>query len=339
MRYPEFLKEKGTIGYVAPSFGVTGQPYTDQYFEAKRKFEEMGYTVVEGPNVHKMEKVASASAKERAKEFMDMYLDESIDFINSIAGGEIMVDMLPYIDFNKLIYAKPKFFMGYSDNTNMTFLLNTICDVASIYGSNAENFGMKKWYRSLRESYEIMTGKRLHQTSYKKFAINDKSHEEGKSLCGYDLTEPDIIYTSTGEDMKLKGRLIGGCMEVLPVLIGTPYDQVAEYGERYSKDGLLFFLESCEFPSVGVYRTLFQMKEAGWFDHCNGIIFGREGNREPFFEYTFEEACHAVLDEMNIPFIYEADFGHVPPSWSIISGSIGTIEVKDAKAKIKYQLK
>ena len=339
MRYPEFLKEGGTIGYLAPSFGVTGQPYTDQYFEAKRKFEEMGYNVVEAESVHSMLKVTSATAEKRAEEFMQMYLDDSIDFINSVAGGEVMLDMLPHVDFHQLIHAKPKFYMGYSDNTNLTFLLNTICDTASLYGSNVENFGMARWYRSLRESYEIMTGKRLYQKSYKKYAINDASHEEGKSLCGYDLTEENIVYTSTGEDMVLKGRLIGGCLDVLLPLIGTPYDQVAEFTERYREDGILFYLEACDLSPVGVYRALFQLKEAGWLDGCSGILFGREAVREPFFGFTFEEAIHQMLDDTGIPFAYEMDFGHIPPSWTIISGALATVKITDHKAKISYKLK
>ena len=31
MRYPEFLPEKGTIGLVAPSFGVSGFPYRNRF--------------------------------------------------------------------------------------------------------------------------------------------------------------------------------------------------------------------------------------------------------------------------------------------------------------------
>ena len=37
-----------------------------------------------------------------------------------------------------MLQAKPKWFMGYSDNTNLTFLLTTLCDTAAIYGPLAQ---------------------------------------------------------------------------------------------------------------------------------------------------------------------------------------------------------
>ena len=339
MRYPEFLKKHDTIAHVAPSFGVTGEPYTTQYKEARRKFEELGYTIQEAESLYLMGKAASNTAEARASEWMKAYLDENVDFVHSVAGGELMMEILPLIDFHTLIHAKPKWFMGYSDNTYMTFLLNTICDTASLYGNCVENFGMEKWHKSLKESYQIMQGKRFEQKSYPKFAINDVSHIEGMELADYDLTEKNVIYTSTGEDMTLHGRLLGGCMDCLVTLVGTPYDQVEEFKERYSEDGVLFYMEAYDYSPVGIVRTLLQMKEAGWFDGCNGILFGRRKQRDPFFGLTYEEALHSVLDDLNTPYVYEMDFGHVPPAWTLISGSVATVEVKNRKASITYELK
>ena len=48
--------------------------------------------------------------------------------------------------------------MGYSDNTNLLFLLATLCDTAGIYGPCAAAFGMEPWHESLKNSMEILTG-------------------------------------------------------------------------------------------------------------------------------------------------------------------------------------
>lgn len=45
MRYPEFLKENGTIGFVAPSFGCNMEPYKSAFENALRKWKEMGYGI------------------------------------------------------------------------------------------------------------------------------------------------------------------------------------------------------------------------------------------------------------------------------------------------------
>ena len=42
MRFPEFLKEHGTIGFVAPSFGCATEPYYTAFAHARERFGQMG---------------------------------------------------------------------------------------------------------------------------------------------------------------------------------------------------------------------------------------------------------------------------------------------------------
>lgn len=42
MRYPKFLPEKGTIGFVAPSFGCATEPYYTAFLNAAEKISENG---------------------------------------------------------------------------------------------------------------------------------------------------------------------------------------------------------------------------------------------------------------------------------------------------------
>ena len=39
MRYAEFLKKDGVIGFVAPSFGCATEPYRSAFDSAKKEFE------------------------------------------------------------------------------------------------------------------------------------------------------------------------------------------------------------------------------------------------------------------------------------------------------------
>ena len=50
MRYPKFLKENGTIGFVAPSFGCATEPYYSAFNNALNKWKAMGYQADLGPN-------------------------------------------------------------------------------------------------------------------------------------------------------------------------------------------------------------------------------------------------------------------------------------------------
>ena len=50
MRYPEFLKENGTIGFVAPSFGCSTEPYRTAFNHALDKWKKEGDGIDIGPN-------------------------------------------------------------------------------------------------------------------------------------------------------------------------------------------------------------------------------------------------------------------------------------------------
>lgn len=339
MRYPKFLRENDTIGAIAPSFGVSGPSYEMKYAAAKARFEEMGYKVVEAPSIFNLSHARSNTAEKRAAEFMEMYLDKNVDFMLSVAGGEIMCEMLDYVDFEKLKAAEPKWFMGVSDNTIMTFLLPVLCDTAAIYGSNFGTFGMRKWDKAVKETYQIITGKRRKQKSYRKYEIKNLTKREGHELDGYNKKIPVVYKSLDDRDVQMKGRLIGGCLDVLLELVGTRFDKVKEFTEKYAKDGIIWYLEACDLNVLAVTRGLWQLRNAGWFNHCKGIIVGRPIHTEEIFDIDVRESLYEPLKDLNVPVIYDADFGHLPPCWSLISGCYAAVEKTGDKGSITYYLK
>ena len=159
MRYPKFLPEGGTIGFLAPSFGCNIEPYRSAFGHAVEKLQALGYRQVFGPNCYAGEGVGISNTPEKcAGEVMDMFLSREADCLISCGGGELMCEILPFVDFEKLSEAEPKWFMGYSDNTNLTYLLATLADTASVYGPCAAAFGMEPWHASLEDALGILTG-------------------------------------------------------------------------------------------------------------------------------------------------------------------------------------
>lgn len=135
MRYPLFLQDEGTIGFVAPSFGCATEPYKTAFLHSQQRFMEMGYRLDLGPNCYAQEGVGISNTPEKCgKELNEYLLTEKADVLISCGGGELMCETLDYVDFKGISEASPKWYMGYSDNTNLTFLLTTLCDTASIYG-------------------------------------------------------------------------------------------------------------------------------------------------------------------------------------------------------------
>lgn len=61
-----------------------------------------------------------------------------------------MCETLDAVDFEQIRAAVPKWYMGYSDNTNMTYLLATLAIPLRSMARVAAAFGMEPWHQSLR---------------------------------------------------------------------------------------------------------------------------------------------------------------------------------------------
>ena len=343
MRYPDFLKDGETIGFVAPSFGCTIEPYKSAYKNAKNTFEQMGYRVFEGENCHKDDGIGISSSPESCgRELCDVYTGKDCDVIVSCGGGELMCETLPFIDFEKIKDSKPKWFLGYSDNTNFTYTLNVLADTAAIYGPCAPTFGMKEWHKALRDAWDIMTGKSLEVAGYDRWERESLKSPE-KPLEPYNVTEKKKLVLQMGGDkadaVKMKGRMIGGCLDTLLTLIGTDYDKTAEFIKRYRGDGIIWFLEACDLSVFQIRRGLWQMKKAGWFDGVTGFLFGRPYHfDEPEMGLDRHLAVNAHLADLGVPVIMDADLGHLPPAMPIISGAVAEIEAEGDDVSIKYHM-
>ena len=156
----------------------------------------------------------------------------------------------------------------------MTFLLTTLCDVASVYGPCAAAFGMEPWHPAIQDAFDVLTGEKLTIKGYDLYEKEGLKDEENP-LVPYNVTEPCIRKKVPDTDIKMEGRLVGGCLDVLTLLLGTKYDRVKEFTERYKEDGIIWFIEACDLNVMGIRRALWQMEQAGWFGHVKGFLIGR----------------------------------------------------------------
>ena len=76
MRYAEFLKEGGTIGFVAPSFGANIEPYHSAFDRALENLTKKGYSYVLGPNCYAGEGIGISNTPEKCgAELENAYCD------------------------------------------------------------------------------------------------------------------------------------------------------------------------------------------------------------------------------------------------------------------------
>lgn len=347
MRYPHFLPKNGTIGFVAPSFGCQIEPYYSAFQNAQRKWTEKGYRLELGPNCYAGNGIGISNTPQKcAAEFMDYYCSDTNDCLISCGGGELMCEILEYLDFDALKKAAPKWFVGYSDNTNLTYLLTTVCDTAAVYGPCAAAYGMEPWHPSLEDCMGVLCGTVNGVHSYGKWEGESLKSEENP-LAPYNVQNPLALKMfagnkeiDAGQELLIQGRLIGGCMDCLVTLLGTKFDKTAEFIERYRDDGFIWFLEACDLNVFSIRRAMWQMEQAGWFQYVKGFLIGRP-NSAYGQEMMGLDAYQAVLEvagRKNVPVIMDADIGHLPPMMPIVSGSLAKVSAKDNTLSIQYRM-
>lgn len=346
MKYPAFLPENGTIGFVAPSFGCATEPYKSAFVNAQKKWEKLGFRFKFGPNCYADEGIGISNTPPKcAAELEEAYCDPGIDSMISCGGGELMCEILDHVDFERIAAAEPKWYMGYSDNTNFTFLLNTLCDTASVYGPCAAAFGMEPWHSSLQDAMDLLRGNKLTFRGYDKWEKESMKDEENP-LVPYHVTEPSVIRVFPGGEVTAanaivaEGRLLGGCMDCLVNLTGTKYDKVQAFTERYKEDGILWFLEACDLNVMGIRRAMWQMEHAGWFRYCKGFLIGRPrvGMEEMMGLDEYRAVCD-VVGKYQVPVFMDLDIGHMPPMMPLIGGSMAKITAGGGKYEVAMYLK
>ena len=340
MRYPEFMKPGDTIGFIAPSFGCTTEPYKSGFAEAQRVLKAKGFGLDLGPNCYASDGIGISSTPDNcAQELMEYYRKEDNQVLFSCGGGELMCEILPYLDLEALRQAKPKWYMGNSDNTNFTFLSATALDTAAIYGPNASTFGMRPWSECVTDAFMLLQGKQTAVHSYElwqKESLKDEEHP----LEPYNLTEPVVIRRFPDQDVKVEGRLLGGCLDCLCNMSGTRFDYVKQFNEKYGQEGIIWFLEACDLNVLGIRRAIWQLKESGWFEKVKAFLIGRPYiYGEEIFGLDQYRAVTDLLEEFDVPILMDLDIGHVPPAMPLVVGASVIVKSVGNKLAIEYTWK
>lgn len=132
--------------------------------------------------------VAAGTASERAKAMMDFYVDDTIDAIFDISGGDVANEILPYLDY-EVIAGSGKQFWGYSD---LTTVINAIY---ARTGNKSVLYQVKNlvWDKAGKQS-EIFSSDEMYRFEYH-FIQGDK----------------------------MQGTVVGGNIRCLLKLAGTTY--------------------------------------------------------------------------------------------------------------------
>ena len=183
----------------------------------------------------------AATDAQRAKDINDAFADPSIDGIWCIRGGYGGHRILPLLDAD-MIRANPKWFGGYSDVTALHVFFNQTCGFAT--------------YHCTMPSTEPNPNE--YTLGYLKKALFG-------GLTG-EISNPEDQKISTLVPGKAEGLLCGGNLSLLAASLGTPWE--------VDTKGKILFLEDIGEKTYRVDGMLTQLRNAGKFDDCAGIILG-----------------------------------------------------------------
>ncbi len=316
---------------VSLSWGGPGTPH--RYEVGKRQLTDtFGLRVVEMPHALAEAAWLAKHPEARAEDLMEAFLTPSIAGVISTIGGDDAVRLIPHVDID-VIRANPKVFLGYSDTT-VAHLLCLQAGLTSFYGPAimsgfAENGGMFPYMvdavrRTLfsSEPFGIVAPNRDGWTVERlEWAVPEHQHRRRQ------LTPANGWRFLQGVGVA-RGRLFGGCLDVLGWLRGTPV-----WPNNTALDGAILFLETSEeapSPQV-VARELRAYAAMGVLRQLAGILFGRPGGPVPVAQFDeYDQAILAVVAEeeglTQLPIATRMDFGHTDPMFVLPYGVLAEID-------------
>ncbi|MFG6672542.1 S66 peptidase family protein [Bacillus subtilis] len=335
IKYPIF-NSNVTIGVTAPSSGVKQELHDMLTFSCNR-MKDKGYNIICGETIWTQIKAKADTAQNRAEEFNKMMQDENIDIIIPPWGGELLIEILEFIDFDNI---KSKWILGYSDISTLLLAVTLKTGIATAHGSNLIDL-RGEFSDNTTAMWETVlatkNGESITQYSSSKYQSEWK---EVPSPCVFHLNKNTCWKTSGEKNVRLKGRLLGGCIDTIRHLVGTPYGDVESFRKEFiNSDSVIWYLENCDLNTADLRRSLVQMKFAGWFKNCSGIMFGRSSANEPVDNYLIEDVYKELSNELKLPVVFDIDCGHVPPQMTLVNGAYAEVEVFDGKGIIHQYFK
>ena len=319
---PLALKPGDTIGIISPSWGGAAL-YPHRVQRGREYLESLGFRVVFSEHAMARRGYVSGTPEERVSDLHQMFSDPHIKAIIATIGGNHSCHLLPLLDLG-LIRENPKVFMGFSDITILNVAIYARTGLVTFNGPTlmAE---LSEYPRTLpyTEEYllKALTCPEPMGVVTEAPAWTDERLEWATKA---DLTRPRALRPATGWTW-LKpgygtGPLIGGCIESLDHLRGTPY--WPDFG------GALLFLEtSDDKPSPAtVDALLMDYENMGVLRSINGLLFGRPCGYSDEEKQELRDVILERTRRYEYPVVIDMDFGHISPMFTLPIGCLAEID-------------
>lgn len=333
LQRPPALRPGSTIGVIAPSWcGPACAPHRIE--RGKAFLESLGFRVVLAPHLFARHRWSAGTPKERTQDLMGFFRDPAVDGIWAAIGGDHACQLLPYLDWSQ-IAASPKVFIGYSDITVLNVAIWTMTGIVTFNGPALmdeiaeypapEPYGVRQLRRVLTEPSPPGVIEPAATWTEERLDWFTKQ----------DLTRPRTYQPSAGWTWLrpgfAEGVLVGGCLESLQHLRGTPYFPPAAH-----LAGAILFWELSEVkPSPEwVDGVLQDYENMGVLELLGGMIVGRPYGYTPEEKALLREVVLERTQRYSFPIVTDMDFGHTAPQMTLPVGCRARIDASQRSFSI-----
>lgn len=298
IKKPAALGAGARLGICAPSGSVSDPERVGQ---AADKLKSLGFEVRVSPGCADSYGYLAGTDETRARDLNALFADPGIDGIVCLKGGYGTPRILDLLDWD-MIAGNPKVFVGYSDITAIHLGLYALSRLASFHGPMPSS--------DMIPEFDDFSAKSLLAAIATKGALGRIENPPGRVL--------ECLVPGRAE-----GRLIGGNLSLVAATIGTPWQIDAR--------GAIILLEDIDEAPYRVDRMLTQLRLAGVFRECRGIVLGDWNNCRAAPGKKSLELAEVFRDVLpaDRPILANLAAGHCQPKLTLPLGILVGMDAKE----------
>ena len=298
--FPQSLKKGDKIALISPAGAVE----ESQLEKGIKLIESNGYEPVLGKHLYTKYSNGynyAGTEKERISEINWAFNNEEIGAIWASRGGYGCQHLLRHVQLSKF-KKKPKWYIGYSDNTVVqSFLLKN--NFASIHGQTIKTSSFGVTDESYDLIFDILKGKKPT----------------------YSIAKNELNKVGTAA-----GTLVGGNLALIYALLGTTYS--------FNFKDKILFIEDIGENFYALDRMLISLDLAGVFRKIKGLIVGGMTNMgdekdNKSYEESFDQFAYKIISERvskyDFPVAFGFPNGHIHDNRPLMIGANITMNVAE----------
>ena len=323
---PRRLRRGDFVSLVAPSGSASGPDRVEASVSA---LETLGFRVKASTHCADARGYLAGEDATRARELEAAFLDPETTAVICLKGGYGSPRILDLIDYS-IVASHPKVFLGYSDITALHIAFRQMAGLVTFHGPMPSSDMVPEFDPASRASLEsVLFGEFFAPCEVAPCEVAPpgqvapvqvsppagKGPLSGKAAPPSEAPPSGPLRLHAVSGGIAEGELTGGNLSLIAATMGTPWE--------IDTEGKIIFIEDIDEAPYRVDRMLNQLRLAGKFRDCTGILVGAWTRCDPTGDrpsLTIEEIIADLLADCGKPILTGLEAGHCAPTLTLPLG-------------------